>query len=373
MKKMKKVLLMGKSGAGKASMRSIIFNKHPSNIQASPSIASPSPSQSHAQSHSHPLELLNSLSLLICDSGGSGSGSDTHLYHNVSVLIYVFDITTPPSAASQELDWFIQSLQCLKDSDTNSDTPLRLFILINKTDLIAKHDACLVYSRRKAEILHSLQPLFDTGRGTSGIHTECYMTSIWDQSLYKAWSKIVTKLLPSSGKMSSALAHFASTTHAAEVVLFERSTFLVIGKTTLRKDGEEWDLEGGDEWECECECDCDCEQEREQEHHQHHHSHPNQYTHIPTRNLTISRHRFEQISQLIKAFKQSCAKLNNQFNSMQLTEMDYNAVLEPLTINTYILVITENIDIPPSAIQMNIRLAKPYFERVENTYIGSEV
>lgn len=30
---------------------------------------------------------------------------------------------------------------------------------------------------------------------------------------------------------------------------------------------------------------------------------------------------------------------------MQLTEMDYNAVLEPLTINTYILVITENIDI----------------------------
>lgn len=239
------------------------------------------------------------------------------MFKNVGVLIYVFDITTAHNAANDELEWFIRCLQSLKDFSGSGEI-LKVFILINKIDLINKQDIQSVFYRRRAEILQSVDALLSD---VDNIHTECYMTSIWDQSLYKAWSKIVTKLLPSSSKMSSALTHFARTSHATEVVLFERSTFLVIGKTTLNKDGEEEVNEEDDTADS------------------------NEYIDISDRNLKLSKYRFEKISQLIKSFKQSCAKLNNQFNSMQLTETYYNAVLEPLTVNTYVLVITDKTDI----------------------------
>ena len=236
------------------------------------------------------------------------------MFKGVGVLIYVFDITTPPNAAADELEWFTRCLESLKEFSGQEES-LKVFILINKMDLINEQDIPSAFRKRKAEIFQSVDALLSD---VSNIQTECYMTSIWDQSLYKAWSKIVTKLLPSSSKMSSALTHFARTSNATEVVLFERSTFLVIGQTTLNRDGEE-ELHEEDP--------------------------SSEYISISDRNLKLSKFRFEKISQLIKSFKQSCSKINNQFNSMQLSETYYNAVLEPLTVNTYVLVITDKTDI----------------------------
>ncbi len=63
---------------------------------------------------------------------------------------------------------------------------------------------------------------------SKGFEIECFKTSIWDETLYKAWSQIVYFLLPNIKTLESSLQKFCKTLNADEVVLFERSTFLVI-------------------------------------------------------------------------------------------------------------------------------------------------
>ena len=56
----------------------------------------------------------------------------------------------------------------------------------------------------------------------------CFRTSIWDETLYKAWSSIVYLLIPNVGEIERCLGEFADTLEAEEILLFERATFLVI-------------------------------------------------------------------------------------------------------------------------------------------------
>jgi Ras-related GTP-binding protein A/B len=54
-----------------------------------------------------------------------------------------------------------------------------------------------------------------------------FATSIWDETLYKAWSSIVYSLIPNVDLLELQLKDFAHICDADEVVLFERATFLV--------------------------------------------------------------------------------------------------------------------------------------------------
>jgi Ras-related GTP-binding protein A/B len=56
----------------------------------------------------------------------------------------------------------------------------------------------------------------------------CFPTSIWDETLYKAWSEIVHSLIPNVKLLKAQLTDFSAICAADEVVLFERATFLVI-------------------------------------------------------------------------------------------------------------------------------------------------
>ena len=57
---------------------------------------------------------------------------------------------------------------------------------------------------------------------------KCFPTSIWDETLYRAWSDIVYSLIPNVDVLKSQLDDFRSICGADEIVLFERATFLVI-------------------------------------------------------------------------------------------------------------------------------------------------
>jgi Ras-related GTP-binding protein A/B len=68
----------------------------------------------------------------------------------------------------------------------------------------------------------------------------CFGTSIWDETLYRAWSQIVYSLIPNVKLLETQLGDFAGNCGADEVVLFEKATFLVISTTsTLRYEGGE--------------------------------------------------------------------------------------------------------------------------------------
>ena len=61
---------------------------------------------------------------------------------------------------------------------------------------------------------------------------QCFATSIWDETLYRAWSSIVYSLIPNVEILKSQLEDFRMICGASEVVLFERATFLVIAHIT---------------------------------------------------------------------------------------------------------------------------------------------
>ncbi|KAG7237728.1 hypothetical protein CRUP_013459, partial [Coryphaenoides rupestris] len=66
----------------------------------------------------------------------------------------------------------------------------------------------------------------DLRRLSRPLSCTCFRTSIWDETLYKAWSSIVYQLIPNVQQLESNLRNFAQIIEADEVLLFERATFL---------------------------------------------------------------------------------------------------------------------------------------------------
>lgn len=57
---------------------------------------------------------------------------------------------------------------------------------------------------------------------------EFFGTSIWDETLYKAWSNIVQQIVPNMAFIRQQLFELCTICDADEVVLFEKQTFLII-------------------------------------------------------------------------------------------------------------------------------------------------
>ena len=81
--------------------------------------------------------------------------------------------------------------------------------------------------------------------GDNGFTPTCFRTSIWDETLYRAWSTIVTALIPNVDILENQLQAFGGICEADEVVLFEKATFLVIAHSTHKehKDVHRWQFE----------------------------------------------------------------------------------------------------------------------------------
>lgn len=165
------------------------------------------------------MRFLGNLSLNLWDCGGQyrfyesyfDSQRDT-IFRNVEVLIYVFDIDS--GDLDNDLSLFDGVLEALEQ---NSPEAL-IFVLIHKMDLIAEEEREKTFADREAVI---------KGR-SQHFQMTCFATSIWDETLYRAWSKIVYSLIPNVEVLKSQLTEFASICGAEEIVLFERATFLVI-------------------------------------------------------------------------------------------------------------------------------------------------
>jgi Ras-related GTP-binding protein A/B len=63
---------------------------------------------------------------------------------------------------------------------------------------------------------------------------EFFATSIWDQSLYKAWTKIIYYLIPNAGTIEALLEQLAEVIDARELILYERTTCLTVAHVTRK-------------------------------------------------------------------------------------------------------------------------------------------
>uniref|UniRef100_A0A2K5HLL4 Ras-related GTP-binding protein n=1 Tax=Colobus angolensis palliatus TaxID=336983 RepID=A0A2K5HLL4_COLAP len=206
----KKVLLMGKSGSGKTSMRSIIFANYIARdtrrLGATIDVE-----------HSH-VRFLGNLVLNLWDCGGQDTFMENYftsqrdnIFRNVEVLIYVFDVE------SRELEKDMHYYQSCLEAILQNSPDAKIFCLVHKMDLVQEDQRDLIFKEREEDLRRLSRPL----------ECSCFRTSIWDETLYKAWSSIVYQLIPNVQQLEMNLRNFAEIIEADEVLLFERATFLV--------------------------------------------------------------------------------------------------------------------------------------------------
>lgn len=302
---------MGKSGSGKTSMRSIIFSnyiaKDTRRLGATIDVE-----------HSH-VRFLGNLVLNLWDCGGQEAFMENyfasqrdHIFRNVEVLIYVFDVE------SREIERDLQYYQQCLDAMHMNSKDANIFVLIHKMDLVEESQRKQVFQGRVNDL---------TARSAPS-KIKAYATTIWDESLYKAWSEIVYSLIPNVSNLETHLLNFCKICEADEVVLFERTTFLVISHTTAEKSG------------------------------------PAALASEPSNGngTALDVARFEKVSNIIKQFKLSCSKSQTQFQAMQVQHRNFTAFIDVLTTNTYVMVIISDPSIPSAATLMNIAAARSHFE-----------
>jgi Ras-related GTP-binding protein A/B len=226
------------------------------------------------------------------------------IFRSVEVLIYVFDVE------SREIDKDMHYYQsCLEQLMINSKDA-KIFCLIHKMDLVQDELRDKLFDERTQELRNLSEPM----------HIETFRTSIWDETLYAAWSKIVYTLIPNVKILESHLKRFAQNCEADEIVLFERTTFLVISSSTQKEHSDA--------------------------------------------------HRFEKVSNIIKQFKLSCGRTQAQFKSMEIRGPSFAAFVDVLTGNTYVMVIMSDPSIQSAATLMNIAAARKHFENLEGSHLS---
>lgn len=137
----------------------------------------------------------------------------------------------------------------------------------------------------------------------TGYFPSCLLANYSAHSYDQAWSSIVHTLIPNAPVLTRHLTTFAEACSATEVILFERTTFLVIATSeNSSAPSSDIDLENHD----------------------------------------LDPTRYERTSELIKAFKYSCSRVREEFHSLEMELMDFTAVLDEMTRNTYIMVIVHD-------------------------------
>ncbi|KAJ7827774.1 hypothetical protein B0H14DRAFT_3873560 [Mycena olivaceomarginata] len=161
----------------------------------------------------------------------------------------------------------------------------------------------------------------------------------------QAWSSIVHTLISNAAVLSKHLTIFADACSATEVILFERTTFLVIATSPPPSSSS---------------------------------SSPSTPSPSPSPSSPSSSSspeantfqeleatRYERTSELIKAFKHSCSRVREEFHSLEMELPEFSAVLDEMTENTYVLIIVHDPTIETAALKLNIRMARRKFEELQ--------
>ena len=404
----KKVLLMGKAHSGKTSMRSIIF----ANYLARDTMRL---SATLEVEHSH-VRFLGDLVLNLWDCGGQDAFYESYferdretIFRSVELLIYVFDIES--DSPNKDFEHFAGVLEAIEENSPDA----RIFALVHKMDLVHEEEREEIFQDRKRLIEdYCAECGFDsTLRGCGVGQLQVFGTSIWDETLYKAWSEIVTHLIPNIKLLGTHLRDFCKISDADEVVLFEKATFLVISHATksnssdnssegrINKDKDKMNGYRGHNEAFNAMPNAEPDAAYENFESSPYDTSPkiadtavvgssmgsnkqNDETSIQLSNNSgdalgqedetsvndntshFDAHRFEKISNIIKQFKLSCSKTQAQFGGMEVRNSQFAAFIQAFTPNTYIMVVVSNQTenrVESAATLLNIKNARRHFER----------
>lgn len=185
------------------------------------------------------VKFLGNLTLNLWDCGGQEAFMENyltqqrvHVFSNVGVLIYVFDIESRD--VERDLATYVAILSPLLQYSPTA----KIYILIHKMDLVVPsaredmfNDRVRLIRQKTAEFAHTLGGSTSTEED-GGVELVPFATSIWDQSLYKAWASIIHDLVPNLSVIERNLANLGIAIEAEELLLFERTSFLAVSSWT---------------------------------------------------------------------------------------------------------------------------------------------
>lgn len=324
----KKLLLMGRSGSGKSSMRSIIFSNY-SALDTRRLGATIDVELLH-------LRFLGNMTLNLWDCGGQTVFMDNyftnqkdHIFKMVQVLIHVFDVES--KLINKDIEIFIKSLTNLQQYLPGA----KVFVLLHKMDL--------VQIDKRQELFEIMMEKLQKISNPYHFKLIGFPTSIWDESLYKAWSQIVCSLIPNINLFNNNLIEFNSILDAEEIILFEKTTFLVISSTASIQQQQQQQKS------------IDNDQDSQVE--------------------ELDPKRFEKISNIIKTYKQSITKLRTNFKNLIIRGSNgTNFYIDIITDNMFIMIVLKDKKDTQNMIQQheellildNIKAARRWFEKIEN-------
>jgi len=233
--------------------------------------------------YSH-VRFLGNLHLHLWDCGGQDDfyrnyleHMRDHIFRSVELLIYVFDIESEEQG--NDFSQYVDVIEALEQHSPDA----RVYVLVHKMDLVKDEIRESIFMEKRASII---------SQAGGQLRISFFRTSIWDETLYRAWSHIVYSLVPNTALVESHLNARCTLCGTDEVVLFESTTFLVIAHATF----------------------------------------------MPHSDI----HRFEKISNIIKQFKLSCRKVQAHFEGMLVRHHRVTALFENLTRSTAIMLISSD-------------------------------
>lgn len=141
-----------------------------------------------------------------------------HVFGSVAVLIFVFDIE------SREFQADVISYGNIIRALAECSPSAKIFVLIHKMDLVQARLRMTFFQERAEYIRGNSEGFKDV--------VEFFPTSIWDQSLYKAWTQIIYYLIPNASTIEGLLRQLAEVIDARELILYERTTCLMVTHVT---------------------------------------------------------------------------------------------------------------------------------------------
>ena len=210
---------------------------------------------------------------------------------------------------------FASTIRALQEFSPNS----KIFVLIHKMDLIQPEQKNTVYQQKVQEVRSTCEQ-----EGFVGKQVEFSPSSIWDQSLYRAWTQVIYFLVPNASVIEGMLHRLAELLDAWEMILYERTTCLVVTHITR-----------GDE----------------------------------TRNPFTDR--FERISSILKTHKHSMSKHTGtmasevSFAELQIKTAGFMFFITRLTENTNLAVVMPSDEASFNVARVNVQLARREFAHLD--------
>lgn len=257
-----------------------------------------------------------------------------HVFSSVGVLIYVFDIE------SRDVDRDLATYVSIVSALAQYSPSAKVFVLVHKMDLIMHNMKESVFNDRVRLVRNKTAEALQTVSASSGgpgaagaahaaaplrMDIQPFATSIWDQSLYKAWSSIIHDLIPNLAIIEKELGALGQAIEAEELLLYERTSFLVV--STWRSDEA-------------------------------------------ARNPHKDRE--ERLSNVMKTFKNRLAgwsgtsRNSDQFKEVQITLGTlFSYFVMTFTTNTYVQVVLPAGEARLNAAKLNTRIAAAHFERLD--------